>query len=110
MKKITQSWNLTDKKEAYNMMNVVAEKMSNHVGERFELTSWAIIETTMDTGEVSYAFQCKTTEGEYLGTNSKSFLDGIWSFLAVFEPNELNTFEVGQARNKAGRPYLKFIA
>lgn len=110
MKKIEQSWGLTDKKDQYNMLNSPSEKMSTHKGERLEIRAWAIIENTTDTGEVSYAFQVITTDGEYIGTNSKCFLDGVRMFLGIFEPNELTSFQVGVRANKQGREYITFIA
>lgn len=111
MKKIIRSYNLEDKKEQYNTLNASAEKLSKHVGERIQVSKWALIENTNeDTGEVSYAFSCTSTDGERFGTNSRAFIEGLNTFLEIFGDDGLDSFEVGSRTSKSGRSYIYFMA
>lgn len=110
MKKILNSHNLS-KREEYNILNVSGKGLSQHVGETFEIKAWALTETE-DTasGEIKKGFTFLTPDGEYYGTSSKAFVEGIETFVACLGPEELTTLTVGSRVARNGREYLVFIA
>lgn len=111
MSKINSQFGFDSKRDQYNVLNTPAGKMKDHVGERIQITAWAMIERdNHETGEITHVFICKTVDGEFIGTSSKSFIEGVETFLSCFEPGELNEFEVGKATSRGGRDYLVFKA
>lgn len=111
MAKIIKQFGFNDKREQYNLLNSPAGKMRDHVGERLQVAAWAFIEReNRETGEVTTVFMVKTIDGEMLGTSSRSFCEGVETFLACFDEEELTEFEIGKAISRGGREYLVFKA
>ena len=110
MAKITMVHGINDKREQYNLMNTPADKMRNHIGERIEVAGFAFVEREDKDGVTSKVFMVKTRDGELIGTSSKSFVDGVETFLNLLGADELTEFEVGKAVSKSGRDYLIFKA
>lgn len=112
MARIIKSAGLTDKKAEYNIVNARGGKLSDHVGERINIKAFAYIERVNTDGAVTVSFICETIDGEYLGTNSRSFIDGLDTYLGIFGEGDLLTegFEVEQAASKSGRHYITFKA
>ena len=110
MSKILSQYNFSDKREQYNLLNTPAGKMRDHIGERLEVKAWAFIERASSDGNLTKVFMIKTGDDELIGTSSKSFIDGVENFLAVFEPEELTELEVSKGVSRGGRDYLIFRA
>lgn len=99
-----------DKKEQYNILNVVPARLSDHVGETLKVRGFALTETVNDDGTSSKGFTMVTDEGEYLGTGGKAFVEGIETFLNVFTPEDLTAVTIGSKLSRSGREYIYFIA
>ena len=111
MAKILSSHGINDKRELYNILNTPAGKMRDHKGERIEVDGFAFVEReNTQTGEVTEVFMVKTKDGEILGTSSKSFVDGVKTFIDLLGADELTAFTVGTAVSKSGRDYMIFKA
>lgn len=110
MKKILMSHGM-DKRELYNVLNASPARLADHVGETFEISAYAITETTNDvTGETSKGFTFKDTDGNYYGTGGKAFVEGIESFVGIMGEDELTRLTVGTKVSRSGREYLIFLA
>ena len=101
-----------NKKLRYNILNAQGgNTISAMIGQRVEVQAYILIEETgWNTGVVVKTFKVLTTDGEYLGTRSGSFINGWENYLDCMESNELTKFEVGQGTSKAGRHYATFVA
>ena len=110
MAKILMAHGIEDKREQYNLMNTPADKMRNHIGERIEVAGFAFVERDSADGTPTKVFMVKTKDGELIGTSSKSFVDGVETFLNLLGADELTEFEVSKAVSKSGRDYLVFKA
>jgi len=108
---IIKEYGITDKREKYNMLNAPGTSMSDLAGQRVEVAGYILIQdTNVQTGEVVRTLKVKTKDGEYIGTRSNSFIEGMLLFLTMMETDELDSFEIGTKKSKAGRNYICFIA
>lgn len=108
---IIKQYGITDKREKYNMLNAPGTSMSELAGQRIEVAGYVLLsDVDRKSGEIVRTLKVKTTDGEYIGTRSDSFIEGMLLFLTMMETDELNSFEIGSNKSKAGRTYICFIA
>lgn len=108
---IIKQYGITDKREKYNMLNAPGTSMSDLVGQKIQVEGYILMQdTNPKTGELVRTLKVKTKDGEYIGTRSDSFIEGMLLFLTMMETDELDTFEIGSKKSKAGRTYICFIA
>lgn len=108
---IIKQYGITDKREKYNMLNAPGTSMSDIVGQRIEVAGYVLMsDVDSKTGEIVRRLKVKTKDGEYIGTTSPCFIEGMLLYLTMMETDELNSFEIGTKKSKAGRNYICFIA
>ena len=100
-----------DKRVRYNLIEAKGGRLSDMVGQRIGVKAYVLIEEPdRETGEMRKTLNVLTEDGEVVGTNSRSFIEGFEKFLVCMESDECTEFEVCNARSRAGRTYLTFKA
>lgn len=109
MKIIEASKNLTPK-EIYNLtMSPATQKMKSVIGQRIEISAWAIYEdVNKKTGEVQEVLSIITPEGETFATNSPTFKEDFSNMFQLFRDmgEEVHTITVTSGTSKAGREFI----
>ena len=100
-----------DKRVRYNLIEAKGGRLSDMVGQRIPVKAYVLIEDEdKETGERRKSLNVLTEDGEIVGTNSRSFIEGFERFLTCMESDECTEFEVCHAKSRAGRTYLTFKA
>lgn len=108
---ILREYGIENKMDKYNLSEATGTNMSEMVGQRLEIKAYLLVEDTdRTTGEMKKALKVLTKDGDIVGTRSQSFIEGFEKFLTFMESNAIETFGIAQARSKAGRNYLTFVA
>lgn len=85
------------------------QKMKDVVGQRIELSHWAVYEdVNKKTGEVQNILAICTPENETFATNSPTFIDDFLSMMELFtEAGEtVPAITVTSGTSKAGREFI----
>lgn len=102
---INKSRELTTQEIYLLTMSPKADSVKNHVGERIDVSAWALYEDTdKKTGDVYTVLAVLTPENEVFFTISPSF-QGAFIDMAELFHNDFSV-EVISGKSKAGREYL----
>lgn len=105
MEIIKQSQNI-DRKQLYVMTTGTGTKrLSDCVGQTLEIDKFVIYNRENADGSVSHVLSILTKDGDIVGTNSRSFVEGFESAAEVLG-DDFTKFVVGQHRSKSGHNYL----
>lgn len=109
MKIIEASKNLTPK-EIYNLtMSPTTQKMKSLIGQRVEITAWALYEdVNKKTGELQEVLSIITPEGEIFATNSPTFKEDFSDMFQLFRDmgEEVHAITVTSGTSKSGREFI----
>lgn len=112
MKIIEASKELTPK-EIYNLtMSPAVQKMKSVVGQRIEISAWAVYEdVNKKTGEVQEVLSIITPEGEIFATNSPTFKEDFSDMHQLFRDmgEEVHAIAVSSGTSKAGREFITCV-
>ena len=102
---INKSRELTNQEVYLLTMSPKADSMKNHVGERVEVSAWAVFEDTdKKTGEVHSVLSVLTPENEVFSSISPTFQADFFDMAELFR-NDF-AFEVISGESKAGREFV----
>lgn len=106
MKNITnKSRELTNQEIYLLTMSPKADSVKNHVGERIDVSAWAIFEDVDNkTGEVHNVLSVLTHDNEVFSSISPTFQSDFLDMAELFQ-NEF-TFEIVAGKSKAGRDFV----
>ena len=106
MKKITNKSRELNNQEVYLLtMSPKAGSLKNHVGERIDVSAWAIYEDVdKKTGEIRAVLSVLTPDNEVFNTISPTFLSDFLDMAELFG-NDF-AFEVISGKSKAGREFI----
>ena len=102
---INKSRELTNEELYFLTMSPKADSMKNHVGERIDVSAWALFEDVdKKTGEVHAVLSVMTKENEVFATISQTFINDFMDMAELFH-NDF-AIEVISGRSKAGREFV----
>ena len=106
MKNITNKSRELSLQEIYLLtMSPKADSIKNHIGERIDVSAWAVFEDTdKKTGEVHSVLSVLTPENEVLATISPTFQADFMDMAELFQNNF--SFEIVSGESKAGREFV----
>ena len=105
MKIVNQSANI-DRKTLYVMTTGNGTKrLSDCVGQKIEIDCYVIYDRENQDGTIAHVLSIKTKDGDIVGTNSRSFVEGFENAVDVLG-SDFTAFSVGQHRSKTGHNYL----
>ncbi len=108
---ILKSYNITDKRDRYNLCKAQGINLSDLVGQRIEVKAYMLLEEADNqTGELRKTLKILTPDGEIIGTRSRTFISDFCDFLTFMEDDAIDSFGVEQKRSSSGRNYLVFKA
>lgn len=106
MKNITKKSRELNNQELYLLtMSPKADSMKNHVGERIDVSAWAVFEDTdKKTGEVHDVLSVLTPDNEVFSSISPTFQNDFFDMAELFHSDF--AFEVISGESKAGRQFV----
>ena len=108
---ILKEYGIENKKDRYNLSVAQGTNMSDMVGQRVEVKGYLLVQDVdPSTGELKKGLKVLTGDGDIVGTRSQSFINGFENYLLFMETDAIDSFEINEARSKAGRKYLTFKA
>ena len=109
MEKILHQYGCKDAYDTYDLLKLPCAKLQRHSGETIEIDKYVIFEYVhQKTGEVMHGLRLVTTDGENLGTSSKTFVSGMESFIECAGSEEIRKFMVGEGTSRTGQQFLIF--
>ena len=106
MKNITNKSRELTKQELYFLtMSPKADSVKNHIGERIDVSAWAVFEDAdKKTGEVRNVLSVLTPDNEVLCSVSPTFQSDFLDMAELFQ-NDF-AFEIISGESKAGREFV----
>ena len=105
---INKSRELSNQEIYLLTMSQKADSMRNHIGERIDVSAWALFEDVdKKTGEVHEVLSVLSTENETFSTISKTFMNDFMDMAELFH-NDF-AFEVITGKSKAGREFVTCV-
>ena len=106
MKNITKKSRELTKEELYLLtMSPKADSVKNHIGERINVSAWAVFESTnQKTGEVRNVLSVLTPDNEVFCSVSPTFQSDFFDMAELFQ-NDFS-FEIVSGKSKAGREFV----
>ena len=102
---IEKSRELTNQEIYLLTMSPKADSVKNHVGERVDVSAWAIFEDVdKKSGEVHEVLSVLTPENEVFSSISPTFQNDFLDMAELFH-NDF-AFEVVSGKSKAGREFV----
>lgn len=81
------------------------KRLSDCVGQKIDIDCYVIYDRENQDGTIAHVLSIKTKDGDIVGTNSRSFVEGFENAVDVLG-NDFTAFCVGQYRSKSGHNYL----
>lgn len=109
MKNIINKSRELNNQELYLLtMSPKADSVKNHVGERIDVSAWAVFEDTdKKTGEVHDVLSVLTPDNEVFSSISPTFQSDFLDMAELFH-NDF-AFEVVSGKSKAGREFVTCV-
>lgn len=102
---IEKSREFSNQELYYLTMSPKADSVKNHVGERIDVSAWALFEDVdKKTGEVHSVLSVLTPEYEVFSTISPTFQEDFKQMAELFH-NDFS-FEIISGKSKAGREFV----
>lgn len=102
---INKSRELTNQEIYLLTMSPKADSVKKHIGERIDVSAWAVFEDTdKKTGEVHSVLSVLTPENEVVSSVSPTFQSDFMDMAELFH-NDF-AFEVISGKSKAGREFI----
>ena len=102
---INKSRELSNQELYFLTMSPKADSVKNHIGERFDVSAWALFEDEdKKSGEVHSVLAILTQENEVVSSISPTFQSDFMDMAELFH-NDF-AFEVISGKSKAGREFV----
>ena len=102
---INKSRELTNQEIYFLTMSPKADSVKNHIGERIDVSAWAVFEDTdKKTGEVHNVLSVLTPDNEIFCSVSPTFQSDFFDMAELFQ-NDF-AFEIVSGKSNAGREYV----
>ena len=102
---INKSRELTNQEIYFLTMSPKADSVKNHIGERIDVSAWAVFEDTdKKTGEVHNVLSVLTPDNEIFCSVSPTFQSDFFDMAELFQ-NDF-AFEIVSGKSNAGREFV----